>query len=144
MGPPNECCKSGDCPGTGQGCYPASALEFCGGALPNFNKCVADECSVDADCGTGSICAPTGAFGYPKRNCVKAYCLTDTDCSAKPGGFCAPIGFNMCCSLQLPTALGCAYSDGCAKDSDCPNGTCQLDMATGKGVCGPKSPGCPP
>ena len=143
--PPNDCCSSADCVAAGMGsCYAASKLNFCGGAFPIDNKCVADACQSDADCGAGTLCAPAGAFGYPKRFCLTAHCHTDADCAAKPGGACLPIGGNPCCSLNLPAGLGCAYPGGCSKDSDCPGGTCTLDMNKGVGVCGPNGPGCPP
>jgi hypothetical protein len=144
-GPPNECCSSKDCAASGGSCYPAAQLDFCGGAFPGFNRCVADGCQSDADCTTGAICAPAGAFGFPKRFCLNAYCHTDADCNAKAGGVCAPIGFNPCCSLKLPSGLGCAYPGGCQKDADCPSGNaCTLDLNTGVGVCMPNGPGCPP
>jgi hypothetical protein len=142
MGPPNECCTSADC-ATGA-CYPASKLDFCGGAFPAFNVCIADECQQDGDCAAGEICAPAGAYGYPKRYCLKAYCRTNADCTAKPGGACVPIGFNQCCALQLPAGLACAYPGACAKDSDCLGGTCTIEPTQGIATCVPGGPGCPP
>lgn len=142
----NQCCKTADCP-AGGGCYPAGSIQACGGAFPAFNECIADKCTTDADCiksSSPAICAPAGAFGYPKRECITAYCHTDADCKAKPGGACVPIGGNPCCTLQIPGGLGCAYPGDCAAGAACPNnGLCQLDPSTGTSTC-MMFQGCPP
>jgi hypothetical protein len=147
MGSPNQCCTAADCP-SGADCYPESAVEFCGGAFLPYNECIADACASDADCtksGPQQICAPAGAFGYPKRECLAAYCHTDADCTAQAGGFCAPIGGNPCCSLEIPDGLGCVYPGDCADGTACPNeGRCGLDATTGTSTCSPMGPGCPP
>ena len=36
---------------------------------------------------------------------MTAFCHTDGDCTAKPGGTCIPVGGNPCCSLDLPDGL---------------------------------------
>jgi hypothetical protein len=144
---PSECCTSADCP-PGAACYAAFDLQFCGGAFPAFNECVADGCQSDADCdlmGPPQICAPAGAFHQPKRQCMTAYCHTDADCNAMPGGECLLVGDNPCCTNPSPDGLGCVYPGDCAIDSDCPNnGTCSIDSTTGRGTCGPPGIGCPP
>jgi hypothetical protein len=143
----NQCCTTSDCP-SGDGCYAARAVSFCGGALPMYNVCLGDGCTSDADCtsssGTGAICAPAGAFGYPKRECLIAYCHTDADCTAKAGGACIPIGGNPCCGLVIPDGLGCTYPGDCASGTACPNDAlCKLDPSTRAPFCQPFQ-GCPP
>jgi hypothetical protein len=77
------------------------------------------------------------------RVCFTAYCHTDADCTAKPGGACRVIGNNPCCSLPAPDGLGCVYPGGCATDSECDAGACKLDTATGTGKCGGTHGPCP-
>jgi hypothetical protein len=138
----DQCCKSADC--MGSKCYLNSWQHQCSGpiAIPE-NQCASDLCTSDAMCGSQGepqLCAPAGAFGAPVRVCFVAFCHTDADCKAKPGGVCVPVS-QPCC--QTPSGLGCVYPGGCRKDSDCGGmNQCQLDSKTGTGQCGP-APGCP-
>lgn len=111
-----------------------------------YNECVDDQCTKDSDCmgGQPSICAPAGAFGYPKRQCFPAYCKTDADCNKMPGGACIVVGENPCCTLPSPDGLACVYPGDCVKDKDCPGGTCTIDPTKSESACGPADPGCPP
>jgi hypothetical protein len=148
MPPANPCCTSTDCP-AGAGCYADSKIKFCGGAFPAFNECIADLCTSDADCATSGapqICAPAGAFGFPRRACLDAYCHTDADCTAMPGGACVPVGGNPCCSLVIPDGLACMYPGGCGPGAPCSDddGTCTIDTVSGTSTCGPLMIGCPP
>jgi hypothetical protein len=141
----DTCCTSADCAMTnGGGCYSGTDLQFCGGAFPGFNQCVSNDCLKDADCGAKAICVLAGSFGLPKRVCLPAFCKTDADCTAKPGGGCTLIGSNPCCQLPSPDGLGCVYPGSCVSDIDCAGGACHLDPNTGASACGPASPGCPP
>ena len=148
MGPPNQCCTSADCASQGGGgCYSAMELQFCGGAQPLYNECIADKCQTDVDCGKvypPQACIPAGAFDFPKRACFTAFCHTDADCTASPGGACLLVGSNPCCSHPAPSGLGCVYSGGLHKDADCPNGSCTLNLGKGVSVCGPPHGPCPP
>jgi len=142
-GDDDECCDSSEC--AGATCYASGDLPYCGGAMPiPRNRCIGDECGADLDCAGGAtdaICAPAGAFGQPGRACVQAYCRTNADCTDEPNGYCAPI-LNPCCNSVL--GLACVYPSGCRRDSDCANGHCDLDTATGRGVCKTGGPACPP
>jgi hypothetical protein len=81
----DECFKDTDCP-AGQPCdCRASATDN------TANVCVSgSQCQVDADCGPGGYCSPSG--GYGTFGCDVAYfchtaadtCVDDTDCEA-PG-----------------------------------------------------------
>lgn len=134
----DECCTTNDCP-PAEKCYPPGAMAHCG--LPGVpgNTCSVDECVNDDNCahtGAPSICAPAGAWGQPARTCLTAYCKTNEECTAEPGGLCTTVE-NTCC--KVPIALACVYPGGCHKASDCPDAgggaSCALDMQTGRGVC---------
>jgi len=94
---------------------------FCGGVfMGSANVCAADQCQSDADCGSPSeICAPAGTMNLQARACVYAGCRTNADCSASPGGVCAPVP-DACC--QTVYGLYCVYPAGCRDNSDCPSG----------------------
>lgn len=138
----DECCSTSEC--AEGSCHASTSLPYCGGVeLPQFNRCVVDECVSDAECsgnGSGAICAPAGVLGQPARKCVTAFCRTSADCTAEAGGYCAPID-NPCCGQ--PSGLGCVYPSGCRGDSDCTSGYCDLDYTTGRGTCMPGNPACP-
>ncbi len=143
----DQCCTSADCASKGGGkCYASTNLQFCGGAQLQENLCVADQCTKDSDCtmnGTNGVCAPAGAFDSPTRTCVTAYCKTDADCKASPGGACLLVGNNDCCKYPSPAGLGCVYPGACTKTSDCMMGElCTID-SSGKSVCKTGFMGCP-
>ena len=143
----DQCCTTADCATKGGGgCFGSQNLQFCGGAQLQSNQCVADGCTSDADCVKNvgpAICAPAGAFNSPKRFCLTAYCKTDADCSAKPGGACLLIGNNDCCKFASPDGLGCVYSGDCVKNTDCPMGdSCTIDP-TGRSMCKQGVGACP-
>ena len=141
----DQCCTSADCK-TGK-CYLSTSLPQCGGpAMQVSNLCLSDTCSNDAACGNGSvpqICTPAGAFGFPTRQCLVAYCHTDADCGAQAGGHCAVVSAPCCTS---PAGLACVYPGGCRKDTDCANDGskhCQIDPASKSGVCIAGPAACP-
>jgi hypothetical protein len=92
--------------------------------MGNYNVCAADQCQSDADCqitgqAPGYICAPAGTLNLQARACVYAGCRTDADCTASPGGMCAPVP-DSCC--QTVYGLYCVYPGGCRFNSDCQTG----------------------
>lgn len=142
---PDECCTSADC-AAGK-CYLSTDIPYCGGpAMATYNRCVADECASDADCAGGSvarICAPAGAWGNPHRVCTSAYCKTNADCTAKAGGYCAPVS-DPCCFVA--SGLACIYPGGCRSNEDCASDGsqhCEIDGGAGAGVCKDGPAACP-
>ena len=131
----DECCTTADC-AFGK-CFHAD-LPCCGGACqPLHNTCFAAQCFGDADCTTGSICLPAG-LGYA-RSCMVAACKVAADCTAEPGGVCAPVA-NACPGCG--GGLYCVYpSDGCRSNADCPGGYCGVDGDTARCMSG--SVNCP-
>lgn len=119
----DECCNSTECP-SGEACLAAPLTPYCGGPAPlEYNVCGKDQCSSAADCPNG-ICAPTGTLGNKVRACYSGSCLVDSDCSAAPGGICAPV-VDPCCNQ--PVGLFCVYPGGCRTASDCDQGEyCQI------------------
>ena len=135
----DQCCTTADC-ATGR-CYAFPITPYCGGAAPiPHNSCADDSCRSNADCAGTSVCAPAGALGNKTAQCLTGSCLRDTDCTAEPGGICAPVK-NTCCAATR--GLFCVYpKTGCREDRDCPSGHCEI-MA-GRGVCQSGPPLCPP
>ena len=135
---PDECCKTTDCK-TGA-CYEWPLSPYCGGAFPvPRNVCAEEGCTTLADCGGGAVCVPKGALGYKVRACLPATCLRDSDCTASPGGTCAPVR-KPCCAGTY--GLYCVYPGGCRTSADCPGGYCDLVGDTPTCRTGP--PLCPP
>ena len=124
MNQADQCCSSADCK-QGQ-CWSTQTLPYCGGpAMQIYNECMTDACTSDAECVHGAdvppeICAPAGTFGEPVRFCFTAYCHTDADCTAQPGGVCRPVT-GPCCAA--PVGLGCVYPGGCARTPTAGRGT---------------------
>jgi len=124
----SPCVTSGDC-GTGR--------YFCATGEPN-GYCQR-ECGKDADCPDGQICAPAGTLNFKIRACVAAGCKVDADCTAYPGGVCAPID-DPCCNATA--GLSCVYPGGCRHSSDCPpQHFCQITGS--QAACQPGAPVCP-
>lgn len=102
---------------TGLTCSPtplATALGLC-----------VETCTVDADCGTGTVCREVGAVA--DLVCI-APCTVDADC-ADPGALCQPSGLcapaELCSSgfdEDLDGAIDCADSD-CSGDPACTSPT---------------------
>jgi hypothetical protein len=132
------CCKSSDC-SNGAKCYPTPLAPQCGGIIAiGSNVCSADICTSDTSCGTGQICVPAGTLDRKVRMCVPAGCHHDTECTAAPGGICAPISGG-CCSGAV--GLSCVYPGGCRQNKDCASGNCQIGP---KGAaCSADPPVCP-
>jgi hypothetical protein len=143
-GGPHECDGAHPC---AQGrCYAILAFPsgVCGlgGASPG-NLCLADQCASDADCAGGEICGPAGLSsdssesGGAARECFKASCHGNADCTARPGGVCAFVAGH--CARYVTFVRGevaCIYPDGCASSADCCGGTCgTCQVVDGEGVC---------
>ena len=141
----DQCCTSKDC-SEGK-CFSSTQMPqwSCGGAQPvEHNVCMADQCSSDDDCkqdGSPRICVAAGAVGNAVSYCLRASCHTDADCSAEPGGICAPVRQPCCRALA---GLLCVYpTHGCRSDSDCPQGHCEADFTRGVAECKDGPAMCP-
>jgi hypothetical protein len=134
------CCGSEEC--TEGQCFPP--FDYCGGIVGPQNRCLTHACWDDEGCGLAEVCVLAGLLGYPVNTCMPAYCRTDSDCSAAPGGRCAPIEDRCCLGIY---ALFCVYPDHCQKNIDCPLSAplCYGDPATEATTCvsGQGLPGCP-
>ena len=130
-------------------CYVGPLVPVCAGIpMPPHNQCGVDQCAKDVDCATGQICAPVGTLGVKIRACVNAHCKLDADCTAYPGGICAPVQ-DPCCGAIA--GLFCDYPNngGCRKSSDCPalpnhpSRYCAPDPTSGVASCQDGGPICP-
>jgi hypothetical protein len=139
----DECCASAECTG-GAKCYPGPTALSCGGAPPpEYNVCASDECTPGEKCGQDppSVCMPAGFEGFKVAACRAGGCFMDGDCTAEPGGICAPV-HEPCCDSVI--GMYCIYpGDGCRGQHDCPDGTvCTVELAAARCVQGPLA--CPP
>ena len=140
----DECCSTANC-ATGQ-CFrqPAIPTQACNTNVPvlDNNVCVVDQCTQDADCGSGAlVCVTRGVLGNAVNACVPAACRTDADCVASPGGTCAPVKGPCCNSVA---GLFCVYPDhGCRSSADCDAGSyCDPNEVTGVAECLPGGAEC--
>lgn len=132
----DACCDSSDC-ATGA-CFLGPIRVFCGGPVREpANECGTSDCTTDADCTGGDVCAPAGTLG-PVALCVSASCRVDADCNAEAGGHCV-VAAEPCCGVRV--GLVCAYSDGCRSDADCATGYCGIEL--GRARCMAGRPICP-
>lgn len=138
--PLDQCCAALPCPGNVP-CYAGPLVPICAGvAMEPHNQCAVDQCTQDADCADGQLCAPAGTLGLEIRACLPAGCKLDADCNVSPGGACAPVAEPCCGTIA---GLYCVYpGGGCRKNADCPsNQYCQV---TGdSAACVPGGPLCP-
>ena len=109
-----------------------------------YNVCRNNECTMDADCPSGSICGPAGFSGTEQyvggtvRQCLRASCRSNDDCRA--GGVCSVVQAG--CDLPaadnsqayLPAQMACVYANGCTSTSNCPNGAV-CKVIGNEGVC---------
>jgi hypothetical protein len=145
----DQCCLPDmPCPNN-EPCLAGPLVPFCTGVqIQPYNQCAVDQCSKDADCATSQICGLAGALGLRIRACLYAACKLDTDCTAHPGGICAPVK-QPCCGATA--GLFCIYpsSNGCRTDADCPpiaghpSRYCAPDSTTGVAACQDGTPICP-
>ncbi|MEZ4223435.1 MAG: hypothetical protein R3B13_20985 [Polyangiaceae bacterium] len=119
----DTCCSTADC-ASGK-CLASPLIQFCGGAEPQpSNSCAEDQCQSNAGCTREGrkVCVPAGALDYKVAGCMPVNCLLDGECTREPGGKCILLR-DSCCGAAR--GLYCTYpSNGCRKDSDCPNGYC--------------------
>jgi hypothetical protein len=126
-------------------CFEALVLPSgqCGlGGASVQNACLADTCQSDCDC-AGGICGPAGLTsnesisGGGVRQCFRADCRDDADCSLEQGGVCAFVPSS--CGSPIvgrgfrPAQMACVYPGGCLRDSDCGDGACII--VDGTAVC---------
>jgi hypothetical protein len=145
----DQCCPAAQeaCAGNAP-CYVGPLVPVCSTLPPvHHNVCGVDQCSTNVDCAPGQICAPAGVLGLEIRACIAAHCKVDTDCTAHPGGVCAPVQAPCCNAVA---GLFCVYpgSGGCRRDADCaslPGATtfCSPDSTSGVASCQTGSPACP-
>jgi hypothetical protein len=124
----SACSSDRECTGNGSDPTP-----YCRG-----NQCGIDECLVDADCASGTVCVCGSDAGWGTlflRNvCVAASCRIDADCG--PNGYCSPSrgycgsvnGFN--CHTPQDTCIDPA------KDCGCGGNACVYAPTVGHFVCG--------
>jgi hypothetical protein len=140
----DQCCPATQhlCP-KGAPCYLGPLVPVCTGIpLQPHNQCGIDQCAKDVDCAPGQICALAGTLGLLIRACVNAHCKVNADCTAHPGGICAPVE-DPCCTAS--DGLFCVYpADGCRKDADCGSQHyCAPNPTTGVASCQGGTPVCP-
>jgi hypothetical protein len=85
-------------------------------------KCSYDECTMDSECGSSSVCScrePNNAFA---NTCEHGNCKTDADCGGK---YCSPSGFpiDVYCRSGIPLGSFGFFchtaKDDCTDDADC-------------------------
>jgi hypothetical protein len=127
---PGSCNTDSDCADAGPN---GRCIEGAGG--PAICDCTYDQCTVDADCGSGHVCSCRGdPYHYPPagNQCVPANCRIDSDCGV--GGYCSP-------SFQSGGTAISYYChtahDECIDDSDCamPSSFCSYSTADGRWEC---------
>jgi hypothetical protein len=137
----DQCCTDKPCPNN-EPCYTGPLVPYCGGVpMEPHNQCATDQCAQDADCAPSQICVLAGTLGRLIRACVPAACKVDADCTALPGGLCAPVQSPCCGSVA---GLYCVYpaAGGCRRDADCsPNQYCDVDG--NQATCHEGAPVCP-
>src|SRR5262249_54750436 len=95
-------------------------VPVCTGApVPVHNACGVDQCAKDVDCAPGQLCAPADVLGLEIRACITAGCKLDADCTAHPGGTCAPVQAP-CCNAPAGLFSVSPHDGGCRKNTDCP------------------------
>jgi hypothetical protein len=146
----DQCCPSANACPDQEPCYVGPLVPVCAGTpTPAHNQCGLDQCAKDVDCAPNQICAPAGTLGLAINACVFAYCKVDADCTAHPGGVCAPVTAP-CCAASA--GLFCEYpgEGGCRQAGDCPalfgapERYCAPDPTSGTASCESGAPVCPP
>jgi hypothetical protein len=76
-------------------CLPRTSLPGCGGAIPEGNVCVYDQCATDADCKAAmpagaaiATCPPSGALGRVEANLRVRGLPHERRLTKNPGGVC--------------------------------------------------------
>ena len=123
----DDCCDDLACPG-GR-CVRSMDVDYCTDyVVEPRNRCV-DDCTGHDECepinGEPSFCLPPNLYGALGRSCVSAFCWSDADCTAEPGGVCAVIESG--CFGKCSPTIGCVYPgpsacvtwDHCGDDERC-------------------------
>jgi hypothetical protein len=139
----DECNATKPC-AAGSTCYPVLAYAggLCGNAPPvQRNACRKDGCTSDADC-PGGVCGPRGLtvdediLGGAIRECIKASCKSNADCTAQANGICALVQGTCAGSTFLAPELACVYPNGCTGNENCPTNTAVIcRVLNGVGSC---------
>jgi hypothetical protein len=99
-------------------------------------ECTYDQCFADSDCTTAGPCGcrATGVTTGPWNRCLAGNCRTDSECG--PGNYCSPtVGFD-CGPYTGVVGYYCHHpKDACINDSDCTQGDCRYDPASGGWAC---------
>src|SRR5204863_7738820 len=109
------------------------------------SKCSYDECAMDGECGSSSLCNCREATNAFANTCQHGNCKTDADCG---GRYCSPsgIGLDPYCRTGIPLGSFGFFchtpKDDCTDDADCPISgnfppTCVFDATQSKWACMP-------
>jgi hypothetical protein len=88
------------------------------------------------------VCGPRGLtvddqiIGGAIRQCIKASCKSNADCTAQANGMCALVQATCSGSTYLAPELACVYPSGCTGNENCPTtmaSTCRV--LEGVGTC---------
>ena len=137
--PLDECCDSSEC--AAGACFEVPLVPRCMGVImmPR-NVCAEDQCADSSECvGVLNTCFPARVLGRAIAACGIANCQTNADCTAEPGGYCAPVR-EPCCGVFR--SLTCIYPGDCRSTADCPSGS-YCDVMGGRATCIPGAPLCP-
>jgi len=139
----DECNATKACP-SGESCYPVLAFAggLCGNAPPvRRNACRKDGCTADTDC-PGGVCGPPGLtvdeqiIGGAVRECIKASCKSNADCTKQANGQCALVQATCSGSTYIAPELACVYPSGCTGNENCPTSTPSIcRVINGVGTC---------
>jgi hypothetical protein len=140
--PIGQCARDADCTqGRNGRCLPPQH-----NAIGDY--CSYDECSTDADCGAGKVCAcgtslgTYGSSGTSMRTgnrCLPANCHVDADCGV--GGLCSPTYDTTCGAYNGVVGYYChTPKDECSTDASCSDGGgvgayCAWAPQSGKWIC---------
>jgi hypothetical protein len=94
----------------------------CVAFLGQASHCSYDDCAVDKDCGSASVCDCRNLANFDANTCFHGTCVVDADCA---GSYCSPsaVGIGPDCSTGI--ALGSfgffchTPADECVDDTDC-------------------------
>jgi hypothetical protein len=83
---------------------------FLGARPPPICSCREDMCTTNADCPSGSVCAPAGLVGsyFVVNTCIVMGCGNDGDCRAGSNGRCLGVFSGDCPTF---VAFECLYSE---------------------------------